>query len=123
MSFDPLPPDLEARVDRYAADHHVSRDDAVLDLLRAGLEQETSTPEQEQPAVAMVTAPSEVAPWVAEWLKKLPAIQEQKRKMLAEMHRDNPSADQLVGILKDEPEVYQAIQDAIRERRREMYGP
>jgi len=37
MSFDPLPTDLETGVARFAAEHHISRDEALRQVVEAGL--------------------------------------------------------------------------------------
>lgn len=59
---------------------------------------------------------------VAEALRKVDQVREERTQELAGLASRNESAAKLIGFLKDEPELVEAIREATTERRQAMYG-
>jgi len=59
---------------------------------------------------------------VAEALLKVDQVRAERTQELVALSSRNDSASKLIGILKDEPEIVEAIREAGRERRQAMYS-
>lgn len=113
MSLEPLPPRLERAVANFAKKERISHDEAILKLLAAGLSQTDPRPSAKQTNSSRV---------VAEALRKVEGVVEARAEELAALSRRDKSVKGLIGFLKDEPDVVEAIRTANRERRQASYG-
>jgi hypothetical protein len=113
MSLEPLPPNLEQGIQQYAAEQHISHDEAVRELLASALGRTAPHKHRES---------SETDPAVVEAVKKIKKVRNQRAKELKELSVPDESVRKLIGILENEPESVEAIREANRERRRAMYG-
>lgn len=57
-----------------------------------------------------------------EALRKVDQIRADRASELAGLSTRNDSGAKLIGFLKDEPDIVEAIREASQERRRAMYG-
>lgn len=113
MSLEPLPPNLEQGIQQYAAEQHISHDEAVRELLQAALGGSI----QRKPRKS-----AGIGPAVNEAISKIEKVRNQRAKELKELSIRDESVRRLIGILRNEPEALEAIRDASQEWRRAMYG-
>lgn len=90
MSLEPLPPNLEQGVQRFAAEQHISHDEALRKLIQTGL------------------TTSQTAP-------RTPSEEAKRKKAQGPLDGSNPSG--IIGLFKDDPVAIQAIDDMLAVRR------
>jgi hypothetical protein len=113
MEFKPLNPELEESIEKFANERHISTDDALRELVETGLKASEPEPPYE--------LTEEDRAIVAEAMRKVELIRPARRAELAALSKPNESAGLLIGFLKDEPEIAQAIRGAILETRKGLY--
>jgi hypothetical protein len=113
MHYEPLPPNLEQGIERFASEQHISTTEALRKLVETGLMTFKPAPQKSQ-----ANAPSEV---VTEALRKAELVRAARTEELAALSTRNESAALLIGFLKDEPEVVEAIRQAAHDHRQALY--
>ena len=98
--------EIKLGVRRFAQDQGLSFDQAVAELF---------------PSVHAKHA--KVDAELEEALSKIAEIRARRADEVATVCTPNPLAGMLIGMLKDEPELVEAIREAGRERRQRQYGP
>ena len=101
MSFEPLPPNLEKGINRFAREHHLSHDEAVIKLIETGL--------------TIVSPPTTMSTPQAGRLSQGRA----RRGPRPPLRTDDPEA--IIGLFADAPGFRESI-DAVIARRAERYG-
>ena len=114
MYYEPLPPNLEQGVERFANEQHISVTDAMRKLVETGLKTFKSAP-SETPTPTQKSI-------VAEALRKAEAVRTTRQQELAAISHRSESAGLLLGFLKDEPEIVEAIREAAHEHRQALYS-
>lgn len=113
MSSEPLPKQVEEDVARFAQQRHLSRDEAVLSLIKSGIEREI---------LGRPTETGKSNPLVAKAMRNAKAVRGDRSKELARLSDRDSSVGELIGFLGDEPDVVAAIREANSDRRSAMYG-
>ncbi len=114
MSRENLPEAVEEEVKRFASARQVSRTEAIVALIQAGLAASypNGTPQKTKDKDRQVS----------EALRKIEYVREARAIEINELSKPNDLTRSLIGLLHDEPEAVDAIREAARERRRRMYG-
>ncbi len=121
MSFEELPRDLEASVQRFARQQHISQDEAVLKLIEVGLSIVAAENESSTAANDIETANVEdVLAAATSARRRRTEARQVHRERLAEARPDAPDA--LIGYLGDAPEVAESIRKLAIERRNQAFG-
>ena len=114
MYYEPLPPNLEQGVERFASEQHISVTEALRKLVETGLKTfKPTTPETPAATQKII---------VAEALRKAEAVRAARQEELAAISHRSESAGLLLGFLKDEPEILEAIRQAAHEHRQALYS-
>ena len=110
MHYEPLPKNIEQDIERIATQQHISTNEALLKVVETGLDQLRlrSVPPRKANQIDIV----------ADAIRKAESVRESRQKELLALGKENKNAAKLIGFLKDEPEIVDAIREATRDHRR-----
>ena len=114
MHYGPLPPNLEKGIERFASEQHISTAEALRKVVETGLMAIKPAPQG-----SLTGAQCAI---VAEALRKAELVRAARTEELAELSTRNESAGLLIGFLKEEPEIVEAIRQAAHEHRKALYN-
>lgn len=112
MHYDPLPHNIEKDIERIANQQHITPTEALLKVVETGLISFPSNGKRSSIGTSNAL--------VSDALRKVDLIRADRAKELASLSKKNDGAMSLIGILKDEPEIVEAIRQAGRDQRQAL---
>jgi hypothetical protein len=121
MSYQQLPSPVEQSIERFAHDHHISHDEAVLYLIETGLQQTPSAVQFEQPEGSVAENAGAISPENDEPLHAAIASRHRHLKRGPQPPLRTDSPERIIGLFADSPDTVDSILQEV-ESRSERYA-